>query len=423
MPLLLHAADIHLDSPMQAFRQSQADWVGDDQRTILQATRLAFEALIDFALEQQVAGLLLAGDLYDGDWKDYSTGEYFIRQMDRLHQAEIPVFIVQGNHDAASEITRQLRLPPNVSLFSHAKPESLESPDGSYLVHGQSYSRRDVTQNLAQGYPPADRQRFNIGLLHTALDGREGHHTYAPCSVSDLSRANYQYWALGHVHRQEIISTDPWVVFPGNLQGRHIQEPGPKGAMLIAYEGTEITSVDPVSFHKTRWEQVTVDITDSRTVDAVLDAVEMTLEQARSTQFADDPVPLVIRCVLTGRTPLHGVLQEPTQRKKLLEEVRSLATRAAGQLVITEDVKVKTTAPTGHIGIAAADLLEQCLTCWEQPGFMQQITFDAEQLRRELDGKFQLDLASDPAFEPAQLLDEASALLQARLMGEGEESP
>lgn len=65
-------------------------------------------------------------------------------------------------------------------------------------------------------------------MLHTALTGRQGHAAYAPCSLEDLRSKHYDYWALGHVHEHEVVSEDPYVVFPGNTQGRTIREAGPK---------------------------------------------------------------------------------------------------------------------------------------------------------------------------------------------------
>ena len=100
-------------------------------------------------------------------------------------------------------------------------------------MHGQSFATKAVIENIALTYPPPDPDRFNIGLLHSSVGEREGHDTYASCSVEQLSHHGYDYWALGHVHKRDILSRDPWIVFPGNLQGRHIRETGPKGAALV----------------------------------------------------------------------------------------------------------------------------------------------------------------------------------------------
>jgi len=76
----IHAADIHLDSPLRGLDR----YDGAPVEEIRGATRRALENLVDVCLAERVAFLLIAGDIYDGDWKDYNTGLFFHRQMSRL---------------------------------------------------------------------------------------------------------------------------------------------------------------------------------------------------------------------------------------------------------------------------------------------------------------------------------------------------
>src|SRR5262249_13962811 len=174
----LHAADIHLDSPLRGLEQYEHA----PAERIRGATRRAFERLIDLALERRVDFVLIAGDLYDGDWRDYNTGLYLARQLGRLRDAAIPVFVIAGNHDAANKMTRVLRLPGNVQLLSPAAPQTIRLDDLEVAIHGQSFAREAVTDNLVAGYPAAIPGWVNIGLLHTGLTGLEGHAPYAPCT-------------------------------------------------------------------------------------------------------------------------------------------------------------------------------------------------------------------------------------------------
>ncbi|MCP5049968.1 MAG: DNA repair exonuclease, partial [bacterium] len=228
----MHTADIHLDSPLHRLEAYE----GAPVEEVRQASRRAFENLIDFAVGESVDFVLIAGDLFDGDWKDYNTGLYFIRQVHRLKQADIYVFIISGNHDAAGRMTRVLPYLENVGVFSHKKPETKTLDTLKVAIHGQSFSTSAVTDNMALAYPDPVPGYFNIGLLHTSLNGREGHENYAPCTVEDLKNRGYDYWALGHVHQSEIVSSDPFIVFPGCIQGRHIRETGDKGGVLVTVE-------------------------------------------------------------------------------------------------------------------------------------------------------------------------------------------
>jgi len=311
----LHTADIHLDSPLKGL-ETQEDAPVEEIRG---ATRRAFDNCIDLAIDEAVDFLLIVGDLYDVDWKDYNTGLFFASRMGRLNRAGIKVFIISGNHDAANQITRTMPLPENVHLFSPQTPHSIRCETIGVIIHGQSYSSREVTENLALRYPPYEAGYFNIGLLHTSLTGREGHENYAPCTLDDLLAKGYDYWALGHVHKREILSEDPWIVFPGNLQGRHIRESGAKGATMVTIEDGRISEVKAHELDVLRWTTCRVDLSPCTTTGNVLDSVQQAFE--RELAKADDR-QLALRLVLTGRCPVHSRLLERTAQ--WTEEFRGL---------------------------------------------------------------------------------------------------
>ena len=251
----IHAADIHLDSPLLKLDAYEGAPTGE----IRGATRRAFENLVQTAIDEKVAFVLIAGDLYDGDWKDYNTGLYFVSRMGRLREAGIPVFIVAGNHDAASTITKSLRLPENVHVFPADRPATLRLDGMDVAVHGQSFGTPAVKTDLARSYPPAVPGCFNVGLLHTCATGREGHEPYAPCTLETLREKGYDYWALGHVHRREVLLEDPPVVFAGNTQGRHARETGPKGCVLVSVDDAGRPNLDFRPLDVVRWEAAAVD--------------------------------------------------------------------------------------------------------------------------------------------------------------------
>ena len=235
----MHAADIHLDSPLIGLPDTE----GRVAERIRTAPRAAFGLLVQQAIEDEIDFLVIAGDLYDGTWRDYKTGLFFAEQMGRLNQAGIQVFLLHGNHDAQSEITKPLVLPDNVSVFGFRRAETFRIEELNVALHGQSFRQAAVTDNLVPGYPSPIKDTFNIGVLHTAL-GRMGEHAnYAPCSLEELMAKGYDYWALGHVHRRQVLHEQPHVVFPGNLQGRHVRETGPKGAYLVTVETGEVADL------------------------------------------------------------------------------------------------------------------------------------------------------------------------------------
>jgi DNA repair exonuclease SbcCD nuclease subunit len=335
----LHTADIHLDSPLRGLSRYE----GVPVEQVRLATRNALDSLIDSAVAEAVAFVVIAGDLFDGEWDDFSTGLYFCGAMRRLNEAGIEAYVAFGNHDAESLQIKRLPLPGNVHAFSAKAPQTFEHAATGAVLHGQSYKSRDPGGDLSAAYPAAAPGRVNIGVLHTALEGgRPPHAAYAPCTAAQLAAKGYDYWALGHVHSHEVVSDSPWIVFPGNLQGRNIREYGPKGALLVNVENGAIAQVEFMAFDAVRWAHVRADVTDC----GDLMAVEARAREALVGALRDeaDGRPLVARVTLEGRTDLHGVL---TRRLELWrEEVRALATGLSDRLWI-EKVRLSTT-PLGE---------------------------------------------------------------------------
>nr|WP_294564534.1 DNA repair exonuclease [uncultured Rhodopila sp.] len=327
----LHCADVHLDSPLRGL-EANPDAPAD---RIRRATRRALENLVDFVLREKLDFVVAAGDLYDGDWQDWRTGQFLIAQIGRLTAAGIPFVAIRGNHDAESVITRRLRMP---HLLDTKRPETIRLPNLPVSVHGQSFATRAVTANLARDYPAADANRFNIGLLHTSVDGREGHDSYAPCSVEQLSGHGYQYWALGHVHQREVLSETPWIVFPGNLQGRHINEAGPKGATLVTVIDDRVAKAEPIVLDDVRWARIEVAVPADADEDAALALTRTRLlaayEQAGGRLLAT-------RIVLSGACAAHAAFSASLHGAK--EKLRAEAMTIDGPDAIwTEKITLAT---------------------------------------------------------------------------------
>jgi len=296
----IHAADLHLGSPFQGLAMKDAAIA----ELFIEASRKAFSALVDQAVERRVDFFIVAGDVYDGDWKDNKIGLFFNREVARLERAGIPVFLLKGNHDAESVITKTITLPMNVSEFPVNKPGSFRLEHLKVALHGQGFAERSATENLALAYPKPEPGWFNIGVLHTSLTGREPHAPYAPCSVDDLRSRGYDYWALGHVHDFEIVAKDPLVVFPGNLQGRSIREQGAKGAVLVTVEDGRVTH-ERIITDSARFGELAVTIEPDDDIPAILRRLENALESVAEKM---EGRPLALRILLTGRSRFRNEL-------------------------------------------------------------------------------------------------------------------
>lgn len=404
----VHAADIHLDSPLRGL-ESYPDAPVEQIRG---AARRAFDNLVDLAVEERVAFVLLAGDLFDGDWRDYNTGLYFTHRMGRLREKGIRVFMVSGNHDAASQLTRSLRLPDNVTLFSHKKPETRTIDDLGVAVHGQSFSGRVVTEDLSRAYPQALPGLCNIGLLHTSLTGRPNHESYAPCSAEGLASRGYDYWALGHVHKREVVGREPWIVFPGNIQGRHIRETGPKGCAVVSVESGRVSGVEFRDIDVLRFEVCRVDLTGCVAPDGVRDRARDALDAERGQTGGR---PLAVRVILEGATDLHRGLH--LDRGHLREELRALASDLGDVWLEKLEVATRPTASSLPEDDSPLAGLEQALADLELQDSLLGLASEFENLRGRLPAEL---LAAEDPFCPdadgvAALRDEVRELLMARL--------
>lgn len=411
----LHTADIHLDSPLRGLELPE----DPPHEQIRVATRLALDNMVDLAIREKVSFVLIAGDVYDGDWRDFNTGLFFNQRMAQLRDANIRVYIVSGNHDAASQISKSLRLPGNVHVFPTRKPDSVVIDDLNVAIHGQSFATRSVMDNISSNYPQAISGYFNIGLLHTALSGREGHEPYAPCTVDGLHAKGYQYWALGHVHQREEVLGDPWIVFPGNIQGRHIRETGVKGCTFVTVEGNQISQVEHVALDVLRWNLCQVDVNACANTDEVYERVQKAFEK---TLIEGDGRPVVVRLELQGTTAAHQKLH--AQSVYWTEEFRGLAANLGGAGIWLEKVRLKTreqidpeTLMQGDtpIGMLLANLRDIAIDVEKLPDLDPEMATFLNKLPAELRG------GEDP-FDPAnpiqwgEIISDVKDLLVARLL-------
>ncbi|MDQ3775159.1 MAG: DNA repair exonuclease [Pseudomonadota bacterium] len=373
----IHTADIHLDSPLCGL----ASYQNAPVEALRTATRDAFTNLINEAIEEQVDFLVIAGDLYDGNWKDYNTGHFFVREMGRLNKEAIPVYLLYGNHDAESEMTKRLTFPPNVHVFDARKPITHRIEALRVALHGRSFKDAATLENLVVGYPDPVAGWLNIGVLHTALEGYAAHPKYAPCLLAELTAKGYDYWALGHVHEHAVLQQDPWVVFPGNLQGRHIRETGPRGAVLVTTDETRIVSVDRLIVDVMRWERVNVDASTAHDLPAVVGLANRAFEALLSSQA--NTKPMSVRVTITGRTAVHGELFG--MHAQLREEILAQAAALGGDRLWIEKVKVETTPAVDASQIreradAIADLQALIEQVPADEAFMRSLAEDLQKL-------------------------------------------
>ena len=420
----VHAADIHLDSPLLGLERYE----GAPVELIRGATRRALENLVQFAIRERVDFVVIAGDLYDGNWRDFNTGMFFIREIAKLREAGIRVYLIAGNHDAASTMTRKLRLPANPEgdqlMLAHERSETRLIESLGVAIHGRSFANAAEIKNMVPDYPAPIPHCFNLGMLHTSLNGSEEHDTYAPCTPGELRAKGYDYWALGHIHKRTPLAlpdsspSGPHILYSGNLQGRHIRETGPRGCLLVTVDDRHRTDVTFHSLDVFRWEVCSVSCTEAANVDDVLESYR---EQLRITLGRNENIPLGLRVILEGPTRAHQELV--SHRERVTAEIRTLTSIQTREQAWVEQVKIATTYPRdqqlsfdgdGPLG----ELVRYLDELPENPQALQQLADELKDLAKKLPAELTQSpdgLGQEPQQWIRDVLADLKPMLLARL--------
>lgn len=316
----IHTADLHLDSPFIGIYEINQEL----RESLVNATFEAYDTIIDLCIEKEVDFLLIAGDVYDSANKSLYAQLKFIKGLDRLSNAGIQTIIAHGNHDPLNGWSATLNWPEDVHIMSGDTIDSIQlEKDETHVVTiiGTSYPAQHIWTNLAQKFPKRENNEvFTIGLLHCMVGSSTEHDPYAACTMQDLKDLDYDYWALGHIHVPSVINeTYPVVVYPGNPQGRHIREAGPRGCYLVTVDTKNEISKEFIETDTIRWyvEDISIEGIESEE-DLILqirECIDTILDGA-------DGRSVICRFILTGRGPLHRTLTKEGIIDDILQYLR-----------------------------------------------------------------------------------------------------
>lgn len=402
---ILHTADVHLDSPMKSLALRDPE-LRDRVRS---SSRTAFIKIVDIAIAEEAAALLIAGDLFDGAERSARIAAFLTIQLERLGRHGIRVFYIKGNHDAENPLAGELTLPSNVHVFDGRGGKVQLAED--VWIHGVSFANRHAPESLLPKYPAPIEGAVNIAMLHTSLAGAEGHDLYAPCTVGELTAAGFDYWALGHVHRRQVHSNAPWIVMPGTPQGRDMGELGPKSATLLTID--KAIEIDEVPTSAVEFLHIEVDITDTDSDDVLRDMLRRTMRDTARNLVSENAV---VRLELTGRTRRRW---QVVRDRDVWTETAAQYARETGTLWLDKVVfDLSDTAERGH---SATDELAGIMkTIRDEPGFSETCRTEIESILKELAPQRRAELLPNEAAmdQLARRLAEAGAeRILARMKG------
>ena len=314
----VHCSDLHIDSPFKGFSSIHKEWAA----RLREAPLKSFLNIVDLAVLEKVDAVLIAGDVFDGADKSLQAQLKFRGGLQVLSDHGIASFIAHGNHDPINTWITTLEWPKGVTVFPGSRVMSVPVvKDGRTLAHvyGMSYPERDVFDNLALQYSRNQDEGFAVGVLHANVGGHPDHDPYAPCSVDDLTGRGMDYWALGHIHAREVVRpANPAIVYCGNSQGRHFKEPGARGCHLVTLHEGAPPDIRFVATDTIRFMEDELDLSACATLDMVIQEMA---QRCQTLGGQADGRHLVIRQTLTGRTPVHSLLQQGGTLESLRDEV------------------------------------------------------------------------------------------------------
>jgi DNA repair protein SbcD/Mre11 len=309
-----HVADLHLDSPFIGLKHLPKELF----ERIHNSTFAAFERVAREAIHRQIDFMVISGDLFDEEDRSIRAQAKLLKQFNLLHSNHIPVYVVHGNHDHLGSFRLELDMPENIHIFKEeTEVKQLTTQSGETVdIVGFSYGTRHIRERRIEDFPKRSEERYTIGILH----GSEGsvlssHETYAPFTISELLEKNYHYWALGHIHERRILHEEPFIVYPGNIQGRHRKETGMKGCYEVELDQHH-TKLTFIPTHDMMWKTCTVSLKGVHRFGEMFQRIQQALEPL-------DEGDMLIELVLTDDESLSQDMAGKIENGDLLEALQS----------------------------------------------------------------------------------------------------
>jgi len=410
----IHTADLHLDSPfgkLSRYDATLADRLRD-------ASFKAFRSIVDTAIRERVDFVIIAGDIFDSENSSLRAQLDFFKELKRLSAEEIPVYFNCGNHDPLSSWMKHLSLPEGAHRFSSREVETiLFEKEGEVLaeISGISFEEKSVHENLALHFPEVNNQvPFHVAVLHGTVGAAEGHTPYAPFSVEDVIDKGYDYWALGHIHKPEIIRPAwPAIAYPGIPQGRDFGESGARGYYFVSLERGEEPQIEFLDSAVFLFQEEEIALSPADTDPDII------AERLRE-RIPDDVAGVFLRVVLTGQTPLHTEISaDPDGLRDHLNEIL----QDAGLTILIDRLIVRTQAEIDleqirHKDDFPAALLKEFDALEENPA-------KRDDILKELESGFYKDsilrkLEEWNEDEKKEIMERAQSLLLEKILKEDE---
>lgn len=267
MTTLLAIGDIHLGRSPSALHPdllARAPQLGPEA---------AWARAVTEAIDRQVDGVLLAGDLVERSrdllvaYGDLKNG------VEKLATAGIPVLAVAGNHDTLV-LPRLAREIDALQLLG-AEGRWQEKNIGKLNIIGWSFPRPQVRHSPLKELPPISLPERTIGLLHCDRDQSDS--PYAPVSSAELEAAPTAAWLLGHIHQPDALVGPRPIGYLGSLNALRASETGARGPWLLRWRHSGL-EIEQLPLAPLRYEVLELDLSE---LDQAEGLAELILSQSR----------------------------------------------------------------------------------------------------------------------------------------------
>ncbi|WP_430602575.1 DNA repair protein SbcD/Mre11 [Enterococcus sp. DIV0724b] len=359
---VLHTADLHLDRSFEGLKNSPKEILEKLQR----ANHEVITAIVDIAIKNQVDAVVFAGDTFHQSRTSIRTQAYFIDEMKRLDQAEIPVIMSFGNHDYYVAERYWFDFPKNMFLFQKEQIEThyfMTKNQEKVAVSGFSYEHPWINEDKLSAFPKKDPMvDLHIGIYHGDTTNN-GQQNYAPFSFSNMKSKGYDYWALGHIHQPQVVSADPLIVYPGTPQGHTKKERTVQGVAIVSIEpGHATVHFEPVA--QVTWQLQRYSLSQARNLQEALSILTEFLlkDMENQTQLTLKEIQL------TDTEELSEEFQISYENGELLQYLQTTLLQQTNHSLFLFQVEVMTDYFEKKVVISAApELLKQLEKNYLQP--------------------------------------------------------
>ena len=318
---ILAIGDVHLGTGCSGVPDIVSSW-GVEPSSLTPAAALKRAA--EFAIEQGVDAVLLAGDVVESTNARFEAMAPLEACIRLLVDAGIEVIAVAGNHDVEA-LPRLASLIDGFTLLGAGGRWESRTVTKNEIpiaeIVGWSFGERFVRQSpvaqlLSEPLERASSLAPRIGLLHADLDASGGY--YAPIRQAELEDTGYDAWLLGHIHKPSLEGLSPREGtrpsgYLGSLVGLDPSETGPHGPWLLRVQDGGGLHLEQIPLAPMRWEQVSISVEGLEHVEDVADRLLGEAEgfARRIGQEGHAPRALGLRARLTGTSVCH---EEITRR-------------------------------------------------------------------------------------------------------------